>query len=287
MNYNTLRPGLLVSLSARISGNVKYESRDIEVDHLTEDGTKLAVWETQRTTLDPAEHEESIKVRGKARSLITGCCAMTSFGLLCPESNADELDSAFREAKKIADEFNARARLTRVNVYCIVGRVAADDMQAVSAINSEVRNLLDDMESGVRNLDAGAIREAANKARNIGSMLTPDAAKRVQSAIESARLCARKIVKSGEQAAGVIDNRALAAITDSRTMFLDLDDAMEVESIVEPSRALDLEPDSFDPANVTENDPQYWQEIARISEETLAESSATLPQQVIPSLDLE
>ena len=38
MQTNTLRPGLLVSLKTSIRGNVSYQYRDIEPEHLVENG---------------------------------------------------------------------------------------------------------------------------------------------------------------------------------------------------------------------------------------------------------
>src|SRR5579859_5622242 len=173
MQTSTLRPGLLVSLKTSVSGNVAYRRQNIESDHITEDGAKRARWETERTVVDPGEHDEAIKVRGKARSLITGVCSASAFGLLCPETATAELMQAVEEAQALAAEFNRSAKLTRIGVYVIAGKVAADDMQAVQAINSEVRDLLAEMESGLRNLDVKTVRDAANKAKGIGQMLSP------------------------------------------------------------------------------------------------------------------
>ena len=84
MEVSTLRNGLLVSLKTSVTGNVSYIKRDIETDHVTEDGHLAAKWETERTIVDPGEHEAAIKVRSKARALVTGVCVASAFGLLCP-----------------------------------------------------------------------------------------------------------------------------------------------------------------------------------------------------------
>jgi hypothetical protein len=116
-------------------------------------------------------------------------------------------------------------------------------VEAVRAINSEVRDLLEAMKEGVETLNVEAVRQAANKARSLGNMLTPDAADRIQGAIDAARSAARKIVAAGEQVACEIDLRAVRAITEARTAFLDLDDAREVAAPTEQARAVDFEPD--------------------------------------------
>jgi hypothetical protein len=241
MQTSTIRPGLLVSLKTSVSGNVAYRKQDIETDHVDADGARRAKWETERTVNDPAEFEEATKIRSKARSLIGGLCVASSFGLLCPLSRSAELSDAVREAQALASDFNARAKLTRVAVYVIAGQIAADDVEATKAINSEVRDLLDRMEAGVRNLDVEAIREAANRARSIGTMVSADASARLQKAIDTARSAARQIVKAGETAAAEVDARAIRAITESRVAFLDLDDANDVQTPSVTGRAIDFD----------------------------------------------
>lgn len=245
MMTKTLRPGLLVSLKTSLVGNVVYRTLDIDADHVTEEGTRRAKWETERTIQDPAEYERGIKARSKARSLVTAICAPSSFGLLCPESQAEALKDAIEAARDVAELFNVSATMTRVQVFAIVGRVAADDAEAVRAINSELRDLLDQMENGVRKLDASAIRDAANKARALGAMLSDNASERVKNAIETARKTAREIVKAGEAATIEVDQATIAAIENARTAFLDIGDETEIGNVdAAPERAVEFEPAS-------------------------------------------
>jgi len=239
---STLRPGLLVSVKSSVTGNVKYSKQDITPDHLTAEGTRKASWQTERVIEDPEEHARAVWARGRARTIIRGVCANSAFGLLCPEVSEDRLDRAIYDARKVVDEFNVGAKLTRVSLYVIAGRIAADDVEAVRAINSEVRDLLQDMEAGLANLDVKAVRAAADAAKNIGAMLSPDAAARIQVAIDAARACATRINKAGEQAAQEVDLRTIALITEARTAFLDLDQAGEVAMPVAEGRGIDFEP---------------------------------------------
>lgn len=253
MKYDTLRPGLLVSLKTTVSGNVAYRKRDIEQDHVTETGERVAVWETERTITDPAEHDAAVKVRSRCRTIITAVCSGSSFGLLCPEANADKLDAAIVEAREVADAFNLAAKLTRVQVFVMAGRIAPDDVEAVRAIRSEVRDLVSDMERGVASLDVEKIRAAANKARELGAMLSPDAAERVKTAVETARKAARAIVKAAEQGAAEVDQAVLRKLADARTAFLDLTDEGEETAIEAPAteaRAIDLDPEVEAPAEL-------------------------------------
>src|SRR5258708_35095515 len=129
-------------------------------------------WETERTITDPAEHEAAIKVRGKASSLIRGVCAHSAFGLLCPEADADKLTSAITEARALIDQFNAQAKLSRVHVYVIAGRVAPDDVEAVQKTNSGGRGPIGRLAEELQKPDPAPARHAAPRAHTIGTMRT-------------------------------------------------------------------------------------------------------------------
>lgn len=241
-NIETLRPGFLISLKTSVRGNVKYDKRNIEAETVTEDGEEVVQWETKRTIADAKEFKAASEARSKARSIISSVCVNSAFGLLAPEAAHEELEKSIADARKVADAFNATAKLTRVSIYIMVGKVASDDVEAVRAINSEVSDLLADMERGLRNMDVKVIREAASKAKSVGQMLSPEAAARVQMAVEAARSSARKIVQAGEQAAAEIDLRAIRTVTESRSMFLDLGESKEIAAPQQERRAIDLVP---------------------------------------------
>jgi hypothetical protein len=231
-----------VSLKTTLHGNAHYQKRVIESEHVTETGAERAKWETVRTITDPAEHEKAETARAKAGSLIRGVCSHSAFGLLCPESRTAELEAAIAQARAVADAFNAEAGLSRISVYVITGRIAPDDVEAVRAINSEIAELMQRMTDGISQLDVKAIREAASKAKSVGAMLPAETASRVQDAIAAARATARTITKAGETAAQEIDTRAIKAITEARTAFLDLDDSgQEIITPTETGRAIDLD----------------------------------------------
>jgi len=243
LNTSTLRPGLLVSLKTSIAGNVNYRTLTLESDHLTETGARQARWETERTVTDPVEHEAAIRARSLARSKIQCVCANSAFGLLCPESKAAELEAAVAEARAIVDAFNQGAGLTRLSFNLIAGKIAPDDVEAIRAINSEMSDLMASMAEGLNNLDVAKVRDAANKARSVGAMLTDEAKERVQAAIDVARAAARKITKAGEEGAVEIDRVAIRKVMESRTAFLDLDDATEVEAAQPVARPVEFEVD--------------------------------------------
>lgn len=241
MNIATLRPGLLVSLKTSTQGNIAYSRKELDAGTVLEDGSLRANWETERVIADPAEHERATKVRSKARSLVTSVCSTSNFGLLCPESDRDRLTEALAQAREVVAEFNREATLTQIAVFVIVGRVAADDVEAVRAINSEIRDLMTAMETGVRKLDPAMIRDAANRTRELSAMLSPEAAERAKRAIDLARKAARQIVKAGETAAQEIDEATLRAIQQSRLAFLDMDDQAEAQTPAVTGRAIDLD----------------------------------------------
>src|SRR5262249_33643477 len=154
-----------------------------------------------RKISDPKEHEDAVKTRANARNLISAVCAQSAFGLLCPEEKIEALEGAIQEARRFAEAFNATARLTRISIYIITGRIAADDVEGVRGFNSEMLVLMSLMENGLRTLNVKTVRDAANRARSVGQMLSPQAQERVKAAIEAARAAARKIVQAGEDGA--------------------------------------------------------------------------------------
>jgi len=245
----TLRPGLLVSLATSVTGNVSYAKEVIEEDHAVDGspGKRKARWETTRFTSDAAEHEAAVKVRGKARSLITSVCAKSRHGLLCPDNMVPELDKAIGEAQRLVDEFNLKATITEVEFYLFTAVVAQDDVQAVKAISAELVKLMNAMEQGVRNMDTDAIREAALKAKDVGQMLSESKRAEVEVAVKAARAAATKakamLKEAGEAAVIEVDLAAIRAITEARGSFLDLDAAGDVQAPVEIGRGLDLELD--------------------------------------------
>lgn len=248
MRISTLQPGLLVSLNTRMSGNVKYTV--VPIEDATIEGTSTAKWQTERVIADVAEHTAAAKARSKARQIVSSICSKSSFGLLCPESKADILTAAIADARAVADAFNATAKLTRISINVIAGRIAADDVEAVRAINAEVRSLLDDMANGVTKLDPAAIREAASAARDIGKMLNPAMQERLQVAIDAVRAQARDFVKAGETAAKIVDQSVLNRLSAVRSGFLDFDDTGKQVELPLLGRAMDLEPETQWPSNL-------------------------------------
>jgi hypothetical protein len=219
---STLRPGFLVSLKTSLRGNVHYERTDIA------DEGAVQEWNTKRTIEDPEEHDRAKKARAKASAAVRRVCSLSAFGLLCPEVDKEKLEAAVAEARKIVDEFNEGAQLSRVAVFVLTGRVMPDDVEAVRAINSEIRELLAEMSTGVENGNTDAIREAASRVKGIGEMLSTEAQTKVEMAVKTARDAAKAIVRErdreGTQGTVFVDKSAIKRINELRTAFLDLDD---------------------------------------------------------------
>jgi len=240
-DYYTLQPGLLVSMQTAVKGNVSYHEDDRQVQIV--DRSETTEIRTRKHVADVDEQEVAIKQRTKIRGLILSVCSQSAFGLLCPNNKEAELREAISQARVLVDEFNATAKLTRMSVNVIYGRIAQDDVDAVRAITGEIRGLMDDMQQGLKALDVKRIRDAANKAKQLGDMLSSEAESRLQTAIDAARLSARKIAKAGEQAAKEVDRAAIAKIDMARTSFLDIN--IEDAHVAEPkaeARSIDLMP---------------------------------------------
>jgi hypothetical protein len=256
----TLRPGLLVALNTSIKGNISYGTREIEGIHLNELGEQVARWETTRIIMDPEEHEQAWKVRIKARNLIKAVCAKSAFGLLCPEDRAPELIAAIAESRKLVGEFNDQAMLTSLSVNVIFGRIAQDDVEAVRAISGELRDLMEEMQVGLKNLDVKRVRDAAAKAKQVGEMLTPEKREKLEEAIKVARSSARQIVKAGAEVAIEIDKVAIEQIDMTRVAFLDIEESSQPEIAVP-----EVDVRGFDLADEIEVEstplPEGWNEI--------------------------
>lgn len=196
----TLKPGLLVSLKTTITGNVSYFRKTIEGEHVTANGELRASWETEKKVLNAAEHDLAKKARADARNAISAACSISAFGLLCPVDNEAKLKEAIGKAQDIVNSFNQTATLSEIALYVIVGRIADDDADAEKAINSEVLDLLMEMDAGLEAKDVKATRDACNKARYLLAMLTEAPARALQGAIDASREAASKIVKNGDAA---------------------------------------------------------------------------------------
>lgn len=240
----TLRPGFLVSLKTSLRGNVHYIKTDLDAGGKDGTDTSVARWETVRTIEDAKEHEAGKKARAKAAGLIRSVCKQSAFGLLCPEVDSQKLEQAIEASRKVVDDFNATAKLSRISIYVLTGRVMPDDVEAVRAINSEIRELMAEMERGVEGNNVDAIRDAASRVKGIGEMLSAEAQAKVQIAVETGRAVAKKIVKDGPQQ--TVDEPALLRIRSMRTSFLDLDEGAEVASPKAGARRSIIEMDATD-----------------------------------------
>lgn len=243
MQMTRLEPGLLISLKTNIRGNTTYKKIDLDDEIVA--GVAISRWETERRIEDPKENEEAVKVRSKCRSIIGAVCIQTSgFGFLCRNDRRRDLDQAVREAKQVAETFNRRARYSNVHVSVIVGEISANDTEALSSIRREVREMLEDMEAGLRSFDVAKIRDTANRARTINQILPADANEKMQVAIDAARQAARRIVKASETGAMELDRLAIRTLRESRTMFLEPEEESEADGILTPDfapRSLDLD----------------------------------------------
>lgn len=226
-NKIQLRPGVLVSLKSSVTGGTSYSRVDLDAD--AAEGRKVERWETTKVVEDPEEHEAARKARGKARSEISRVCVATAFGMLCPEADEPALAAAIAKAHGIVDTFNETAQTCRVSLYVLRGHIATTDEEAARAIGDEVAQLVSAMSAGIDAIDVSAIREAADKARALGAMLSGEQQETIGEAVKAARAAARtlakRVEKEGEEKALVLADIKRGAIEKARIAFLDLDDA--------------------------------------------------------------
>jgi hypothetical protein len=197
-------PGFLVALKTSVRGGVEYFRSDIE---RSEEG-HVKEWHTKRLMEDPDERREATETINRLSNTIARLCTRTTFGLLCRTDREEELDEAIRDVRREVSEWNAQAVHSSIHINAVKGRIADNDEEAIRAIVDEATELLDRMEKGLSEADIKVIRDAAGRAKKLSGMLTPEAAGRLESAIESARDAARVIVKK----AGDLDARVADAM---------------------------------------------------------------------------
>jgi hypothetical protein len=238
---SVIRPGLLVSVKSTVTGGVSYQRINLDTNKPAEEGQDVARWETRRVIEDKAEYDAATACRSKATALISRVCSSTAFGLLCPADQEGALDAAIRQARQMVDAHNDAATHTRVTVHALKGRVASDDAEAARAITAEIAELVVRMDAGVKEFDPKKIREAANRARELGNMLSDDKKAKVDAAIKQARAAAtaivRRIEQEGEDRNTVLLDIARGQIESARIAFLDMSN--EPAEAVEPSPSID------------------------------------------------
>lgn len=261
-NASVIRPGLLVSVKSTVVGGVSYERLDLDADKPAEEGQEVSRWETRRVIEDKEEHERAVKCRSQALALIKKVCSSTSFGLLCPTDQEGALDAAVLAARQLVNNHNDQSKHTRVGVFVLKGRVASDDAEAAKAITQEIAELVVRMDQGIKSFDPKAIRDAADRAREMSNMLSDDKKAKVSAAIKQARDAARTIVKRVEKESEdrnlVLLDIQRSQIESARIAFLDLSggDAEHVEQTMPAADQqrfadLDVEPDALSEVDVT------------------------------------
>jgi hypothetical protein len=234
MRTTTLKPGLLVSCKTKITGGVEKRAGSVDAADVAaaqasaSAGSEIVAKASIKIVKDKEEYKCAKVARSKCQSLIRGACIKSEFGLLCPDAREDNLQSKLDEAQEEATSFN-RSTTTdiRIDVYVIAARIAPDDDKAARALASEMRGLLDSMQTGITAGDVDVIRDAARRARSLGTMLDEESAGRVQRSILEAREIAKAIVKrvqdGGERLDVVIGEFKRSAIEQARFAFLDMD----------------------------------------------------------------
>jgi hypothetical protein len=228
----TLKPGLLVSIRTRHQGGVKYDRVDLTADaSVVSDKAEVSRWETTKIVDDVEEFDRASKVAGKCGSLIRAICAYSEFGYLCRADREAELDEAIADARRRAEDFNASAKTTRVSVFALKGRIAESDAEAAKAVGADLLALIEGMQTGVQTMNVKDIRDAANKARKLVTMVDEATAKRVKDAVDQARDIATELRKKLDNgASGVAEATEyvqavdLTALASARAVFLDLEE---------------------------------------------------------------
>jgi len=246
-NTLVMKPGILVDVGTTVTGGVHYEREDID-ERVEADGSEVSEWKTKKMMEDAEEHREAGRLRSKIIRFFYSICSQTGRGaLLCPEAREDELNEAIVKAHGIADEFNSRSRYTRIEFDVFKGRISETDEENTRALANQIRRMLDDIDAGVRGLDPKLIRNARDRAKQIGQMIDAGQAKRVtdaaEAATEAANAIAKRVIREGEKGEKVIADLNLKAIRKARFAFLDTSETLKVKRLpsVKGQRFADIE----------------------------------------------
>jgi hypothetical protein len=246
-----MRPGILVALKSRVSGGVEYQHSGVEED---EDG-KVKRWETTRVMEDPEERKAAGDALQKAVRLVNSLCTRTTFGLLCPVDREAELDAAVVQMREACRVWNAQATYSFIYASAIKGRIADNDEEALRAIVEEATEVLERMDKSLSDADLKQIRKAADDAKALSAMMTPESAGQLTAAYEAARRAARAITKK----AGDMDARVADALIEvqqeafnkARFAFLETSaEAIEALPSVDLNRGAQLEIEDDDDSAV-------------------------------------
>jgi hypothetical protein len=230
-------------------GGVEYEHETIEAPHKDDDGQEVSAWKGRRTVEDPEEFARAKQARSMARGQVVNVCAATSFGLLCPLDREERLYEGVAEMHRIADKFNAGSKFTSVECRIIIGRVEQDDAEAVRSIETETAKLVQGMEKSILSKDPVAIGKFCDQARDLSVMLEDESKLVIKEAIVAARVAKRqmtKLLKSGEAAKIVVDQKLIAQLAAVRTSFLDIDSESEEVQAPDVAEAPAVEMDDDD-----------------------------------------
>ena len=246
LKQTTLRPGLLVRFNTAIRGNKKQRSTVIEALHLTDAGAAEDSIRVDRSTTDPQEQAEAETMRSKMRALVCSACVQTEFNLLCPEDRVEQLEKRVKEAEALAAEFNAKARITRIDASYITAKIENDGVQVMREINVEAKRLIDEITGRMREAGLGeegikATRDALKKAKRLGRMLAPEAQAGLDGTVTMAREALSAIKKVGEANAAEDTKRAIAALEQQRLAFLDFDVDSQIEAPISNGRTIEFD----------------------------------------------
>jgi hypothetical protein len=227
---------LLVALKTSVQGSISYERNVLEQTE------KLLHTETKRRMANPKEHAEAIRIRARVRSLVRSVCATTAFGFFCLLDKQGELDGVVAQAEALVEAFNEKATHTSIWFGIMRGKVLANDLEAVRGINNEVRELLNQMSIGIKSSDAEEIRDAADRAKQVASVLATEAQQLVEEAIEAARKAASGISKAQRKNEEIDPAATKAALQTIKKSFLDFDmPAAQPVKAAKAKRTLDIE----------------------------------------------
>lgn len=223
----SLRPGVLLSLRVSHKGGASYTQIDRE-QTTDKVGAEVTRWKTERRIEDPEEYERGSKLRNKCRTIITGACLQTPFGLICPLDQIKKLNDAMQTARATAAQFNSSAKHSWIVIGALRGKIEQNDTEAMRAIGTELKDLLRRMKEEVSQANPTNVRDLAWRAKQLGGMLEDTQQTQIDKAVKAARKAAseiaKRVEKQGEETAAVLATLKLEELELNRFAWLEATD---------------------------------------------------------------
>jgi hypothetical protein len=258
LQVNKVNPGILLVEKVTIQGGVFYEKEE-EASYFDDD-SEVREWKTIARVPSVKEYKKAQSLRSKFYQESRSQCVKTPIGLVCKESDKQELLDTINQIKQWQEEFNREAETCSIHSYYAFFRIEEDNhgtakilLSTVSEVAAEVESLIrrDDlktlklsprrflkgmspdtiMELPIQEKDAilarvraELIRKSISNIKGFDSLLADEAGQKTKEIFDQAAGIARKlcldVLKRKESLEKVLEEVDTSGITKNRLSFV-------------------------------------------------------------------